>query len=122
MIPIRDGAIELSAVRQLFATLRRGEIVGIFPEGRITRDGNLSPARPGIIAIAARAAVPIVPAGVAGAFEAFPREARVPLPRPVHVRFGPPLPVERAAATDRLLQAELASELMRRIARLRDEA
>jgi len=42
VIPIRDGAIELSAVRQLLATLRRGEIVGAFPEGRITRDGAMT--------------------------------------------------------------------------------
>src|SRR3954449_4032610 len=33
VVPIRDGRIELSAVRQLMATLARGEIVGIFPEG-----------------------------------------------------------------------------------------
>src|SRR5262245_25461342 len=67
VIPIRDGAIELSAVRQLFAALARGEIVGVFPEGRITRDGVLLPAQPGVIAIAARAGVPIVPVGVRGA-------------------------------------------------------
>lgn len=122
VVPIRDGAIELSAVRQVLATLARGEIVGIFPEGRITRDGELSPAHPGVIAIAARAGVPIVPAGVAGAFEAFPRDARVPRPRPVRVRFGAPLPIPRAARVDHDIQAELAIELMQRIATLRDDA
>jgi 1-acyl-sn-glycerol-3-phosphate acyltransferase len=122
VVPIRDGAIELSAVRQLLQTLARGEIVGIFPEGRITRDGALGPARPGIIAIAARAGVPIVPAGVAGAYEAFPREARLPRPHPVRIRFGTALPIPRAAGVDRDLQTELAGELMRRIACLRGEA
>ena len=122
VVPIRDGAIELSAVRQLRHTLARGEIVGIFPEGRITRDGTLAPARPGIIAIAARAGVPIVPTGIAGAFEAFPRDARLPRRRPVRIRFGAPLTVPPAAGADRELQTELADELMQRIARLRDEA
>ena len=122
VVPIRDGQIELSAIRQLMATLARGEIVGIFPEGRITRDGTIAPARPGIIAIAARAGVPIVPAGVAGAFEAFPRDARVPLPRPVRVCFGEPLAIERDAASNRERQDELGAELMARIAGLRDRA
>src|SRR6185369_15031503 len=99
VIPIRDGAIELSAVRQLLATLRRGEVVGVFPEGRITLDGTLAPGEPGVVAIAARAGVPIVPAGVHGAFEAFPRHARVPRPRPVRVRYGEALVIPAAAAT-----------------------
>jgi 1-acyl-sn-glycerol-3-phosphate acyltransferase len=119
VIPIRDGAIELSAVRQLLATLERGEIVGVFPEGAITRDGALLPAQPGVIAIAARAGVPIVPVGVRGAFEAFPREARVPRPHPVRVAYGTPLPIPREAARSRDEQARLADELMRRIAELR---
>jgi len=119
VIPIRDGAIELSAVRQLLTTLKRGEIVGVFPEGRITRDGALAPGEPGIIAMAARAGVPIVPAGVHGAFEAFPREARVPLPRPVRIRFGEPMAVPPAAVADRDEQLRALTSLMRAIDVLR---
>jgi 1-acyl-sn-glycerol-3-phosphate acyltransferase len=119
VIPIRDGAIELSAVRQLLATLRRGEIVGVFPEGRITRDGALAPGEPGVVAIAARAGVPIVPAGVHGAFEAFPRDARVPRPHPVRVRFGDPLTVPSSAATDRDQQRRTLAQLMQAIDALR---
>jgi 1-acyl-sn-glycerol-3-phosphate acyltransferase len=119
VIPIRDGAIELSAVRQLLATLKRGEIVGVFPEGRITRDGALAPGEPGIIAMAARAGVPIVPAGVHGAFEAFPREARVPLPRPVRIRFGEPIGVPEAAVADRDEQLRVLARLMQAIDVLR---
>jgi 1-acyl-sn-glycerol-3-phosphate acyltransferase len=119
VIPIREGRIELSAVRQLRATLDRGEIVGFFPEGRISRDGALLPAEPGIIALAAHAGVAIVPAGVRGAVEAFPRDAWVPRPRRVRVRFGAPLPIPRTAAGDRDAQRRLADELMERIGALR---
>ena len=118
VIPIRDGAIELSAVRQLLATLARGEIVGVFPEGRITRDGTLLPAQPGVVAIAARARVPIVPVGVRGAFEAFPRDARLPRPHPVHVAYGTPLHVPEAAARSRAEQSSFAATLMERIGAL----
>lgn len=119
VVPIRDGSIELSAVRQLLGNLERGEIVGVFPEGRITRDGELLPAQPGIIAIAARAGVPIVPVGVRGAFEAFPRDARVPRRHPVHVTYGTAFDVPRAAARSREEQVRVAADLMRRIGELR---
>jgi 1-acyl-sn-glycerol-3-phosphate acyltransferase len=119
VIPIRDGAIELSAVRQLLTTLKRGEIVGVFPEGRITRDGALAPGEPGIIAMAARAGVPIVPVGVHGAFEAFPRDARVPLPRPIRIRYGEPLAVPPAAVADREEQLRALARLMHAIETLR---
>lgn len=118
VVPIRDGAIELSAIRQLLANLERGEIVGVFPEGRITLDGALLPAQPGIVSIAARAGVPIVPVGVRGAFEAFPRQALVPRPRPVAVAYGEPFDVPRSAARSRDEQVRVAADLMRRIAEL----
>jgi 1-acyl-sn-glycerol-3-phosphate acyltransferase len=118
IIPIRDGAIELSAVRQLLGTLARGEIVGVFPEGQITRDGELLPAQPGVISIAARAGVPIVPVGVRGAFEAFPRDARLPRPHPVRVAYGTPLEIPPSDVRTRDGQVRLASELMRRIGEL----
>ena len=122
VIPIRERMIELSAVRQLLMTLRRGEIVGLFPEGRITRDGTLLPGEPGVVALAARARVAIVPAGVRGAFEAYPRDAWMPRPRPVRVRFGEPFAVPAAAANDRHEQRRLVGDLMHRIGALRDAA
>ena len=122
VIPIRDGAIELSAVRQLLATLARGEVVGVFPEGRITLDGALMPAQPGVIAIAARARVPIVPVGVHGAFEAFPRTARLPWPHPVRVAYGAPLEIPPEVARSHDDQERLATDLMRRIGTLREAA
>lgn len=122
VIPIRERMIELSAVRQLLMTLRRGEIVGLFPEGRITRDGTLLPGEPGVVALAARARVAIVPAGVRGAFDAYPRDAWMPRPRPVRVRFGEPFAVPAATANDRREQRRLVADLMHRIGALRDAA
>lgn len=118
VIPIRDGRFQPSAYRQLLATLANGDIVGVFPEGWITRDGTLRPAQRGIIAFAARAGVPIVPVGLAGAFAAFPRDASFPRRHPVRVRFGDPFVVARGVRTDRDAQRRLADDLMARIGAL----
>ena len=128
VIPIRDGAIELSAVRQLLTTLRRGEIVGAFPEGRITRDGamafsqRLSSIVRSAWTLAARTRVPIVPVGVHGAFEAFPRDAWLPVSRPVRVRFGAPIAIPDRAAGDRDEQRRVLALVMKAIAVLRADA
>ena len=44
--------------------LDEGELVFIFPEGAITRDGELQPFRPGIDRIIRRTPVPVVPMAV----------------------------------------------------------
>jgi 1-acyl-sn-glycerol-3-phosphate acyltransferase len=118
VIPIRDGRFQPSAYRQLLATLAGGDIVGVFPEGWITRDGSLRPAQRGIIAFAARAGVPIVPVGVRGAFAAFPRHARFPRRHPVRVHFGEPFIVAPEVRNDRDTQRYLAEDLMARIGAL----
>jgi cytidylate kinase len=68
--------------------LRSGEALVIFPEGTRSRDGHLQEFKRGVLTIAKRAGVPVIPVGVSGAFGALPRG--VVLPRPVRctVRFG----------------------------------
>src|SRR5262249_7315455 len=51
--------------------LAEGELVCIFPEGRLTSDGDLSPFRPGIERIVARTPVPVVPMALRGLWGSF---------------------------------------------------
>ena len=92
-IPVdRDGEGDIGAFKRVFAALKAGEGVQVFPEGTRTPDGKLQPARRGIGLLAAKAGVPIVPARVYGAFETFNR--RQVLPRPFYrlgAVFGKPL-------------------------------
>ncbi len=55
-----------AAFEQALHTLRDGDLLAIFPEGAITRDGRLQPFKPGVLRILDRAraeglAVPVVP-------------------------------------------------------------
>ena len=47
-----------------------------------------------------RAGVPIVPAGVAGTFESWPRSRLFPRPHPLRVHYGPPILPEEIAGMD----------------------
>jgi 1-acyl-sn-glycerol-3-phosphate acyltransferase len=53
--------------------------------------------KPGFVSLVRRAKVPVIPVGVAGAFESFPRNARFPRPGKIRVVFGEPLDPVRLA-------------------------
>ncbi|MBX3441093.1 MAG: 1-acyl-sn-glycerol-3-phosphate acyltransferase [Planctomyces sp.] len=92
VMPIRRNAAGTEALRESLRRLEAGYYVGVFPEGTRTRDGSLGPLKPGFLALARRAACPVIPVAIAGAFEAFPRGAVLPRPRRVRVVYGEPIP------------------------------
>jgi hypothetical protein len=55
-----------AAFDKVDAELAAGNVVCIFPEGAITRDGEVQRFRPGIERIIARRAVPVIPVALVG--------------------------------------------------------
>ena len=66
-----DPAMMERAFDEVGKALDAGDLVGIFPEGRITADGNINPFRPGITRILARNPVPVVPMALRGLWGSF---------------------------------------------------
>src|SRR5690606_11578944 len=66
-----DPAMTERAFDEVARALEAGELVGIFPEGRITDTGELYPFRPGIARIVARTPVPVVPVALRGLWGSF---------------------------------------------------
>ena len=95
-----------SAYDAIAAALRAGELVGIFPEGRITDDGELSPFRSGISRIIERTPVPVVPLALRGLWGSFfsrkdgramSRPSRIAPLRNIALAVGDAVPPERVA-------------------------
>lgn len=59
------------AFEEISAALKAGELVCIFPEGMLTRDGNMNEFRPGIEKIIARDPVPVIPLALRGLWGSF---------------------------------------------------
>ena len=118
-IPVENDPRDLGSLRRALLVLKQGSVLGIFPEGGRSDDGSLKAAKPGAVLLALRAGVPLVPAGIVGAFAAYSRHHRFPRPRRILVRFGEPLELPDAwrghAAKDHL---EEATALL--MARIRD--
>lgn len=60
-----------AAFNEVSSALAAGELVGLFPEGRITFDGEISPFRPGITRILDANPVPVVPMALSGLWGSF---------------------------------------------------
>jgi len=92
-IPVdRDGEGDVGALKRVFAALKSGEGVQVFPEGTRTRDGQLQPARRGVGLLAGKLGVPVVPTRVFGTFETLNRKLIVPRPfYRLGVTYGRPL-------------------------------
>lgn len=116
------GAADVEAYRLAKRILDEGHVLFVFPEGTRSHDGRLQEARDGVAVLALRTGAPIVPVGIAGSFDRWPRGQKLPHPGGrVTVRVGSPFRVadELPQGLDRRTATPLATELiMRRIAAL----
>jgi 1-acyl-sn-glycerol-3-phosphate acyltransferase len=111
-IPIDREGSGLSGLKETLRRLKQGGAVVIFPEGTRSPNGQISPLKPGFSSLARRASVPLIPVGIAGAYEAWPRQNLFPRSKPVAIVFGPPLEPSVAAGYS---DQELVAEIERRI-------
>ncbi|GHF57455.1 lysophospholipid acyltransferase family protein [Streptomyces griseosporeus] len=89
-----------AAIREGLGVLRKGELLGIYPEGTRSHDGRLYKGKVGVAVMALRAGVPVVPCAMIGTFEAQPPGRVVPRLHPVVIRFGKPLDFSRYAGME----------------------
>jgi 1-acyl-sn-glycerol-3-phosphate acyltransferase len=102
---VRRGTSDRRAMRGMADHLERGDIVVIYPEGTRTRTGALQEFKGGALLAARMAGVPIIPCGIRGAFEAWPRGRTIPRPKKIGVRFGSPIDSSAPDAQERLVAA-----------------
>ena len=82
-----DAAMMERAFAQVARALRAGDLVCIFPEGRITDSGEMVPFRPGLKRILEETPVPVVPVALRGLWGSFfSRQGGAAMTRPWRTR------------------------------------
>lgn len=119
-VPI-DRGFGKEGIRTVIDVLTQGRAVLVFPEGERTRTGEIQPLKAGVSLLIDRVKAPIVPVGIAGAFEMWPRNRKLPRTAPlvmprngkgIAVHVGRPIPPERYASLPREeMLADLEREL-----------
>jgi 1-acyl-sn-glycerol-3-phosphate acyltransferase len=94
-VPIDQEGFARQGLKTILEELEAGHAVLVFPEGQRTFDGQMQAFRPGIHLLIKRVSMAVVPVGIAGAYEAWPRSRTYPAPAPV---FLPPRPGTLAVA------------------------
>ncbi len=113
--------VVLRALREAGTHLESGEGVCIFPEGQLTRTGQMQPFRRGVERIARGRGAPIVPVHLdglegslfAGARKEAMRDVRWSIPLRVTVTIGKPMPDSSSAAEIRSAVQELGERAWR---------
>ncbi len=109
-VPIDQEGMGKEGLRTILAELHKGQAVLVFPEGERTADGAVHPLKPGVHLLIKRTQAPIVPVGIAGAFDAWPRWRKYPLLAPL---WCPARPGTIAVSIGRPLAAGPLAEMPR---------
>ena len=85
IIPVNQEGFAREGLRLVKERLEEGEAVLIFPEGQRSWDGNIGKLMPGITLPIRQTGADVLPVGIAGAWDAWPRWKLLPSMSPIFV-------------------------------------
>ncbi len=122
VIPVGRAGVDTAATKLAIRLAQQGELIGMFPEGRInlTKDQLLLPGRPGAALVALKARVPIIPVFIVGAPYDGTSLGPLFMRAQVRVRIGQPLDISAYYGREKEegVTKEITLRLMREMAKL----
>ena len=93
-IPVKKGEIRPSAFRQAKRSICAGDILMVFPEGRVNEEAALLPFEDSFMRLSLKYGVPIIPVAIIGTEKALPEGKLFPRPSEICVIIKEPLMFE----------------------------
>ncbi|MGB9678585.1 MAG: lysophospholipid acyltransferase family protein [Thermoanaerobacteraceae bacterium] len=84
--PVKRGTADFSAIKTALSYLKKGQAVGIFPEGTRSKNGKLKDAEAGVSLLAIKSRALVIPIGISGKYGLFSK---------INIRIGKPLSFDK---------------------------
>jgi 1-acyl-sn-glycerol-3-phosphate acyltransferase len=114
------GRASAGSMEGILAVLRRGDLLGIYPEGTRSPDGRLYRGKTGVARLVLQAGVPVIPVGMINTELVPSRFFKIPTMRRPKIRIGKPLDFSAyaAAGNDRDVLRWITDEIMNAVMEL----
>jgi 1-acyl-sn-glycerol-3-phosphate acyltransferase len=117
-IPLHRGEADVDAIRKGLNALEKGDMLIIAPEGTRSHDGVLQPAHPGVVLMAMRSGVPLMPVAFYGAENYTQNLSRLKR-TDFHFRVGRPFHLDAGGEkVTRQAREKMMEEMMYQLANL----
>lgn len=115
-IPVKRGQADLSAMKKIISKLKEGNSVCLFPEATRTRDGKITPFKPGFGLLCRRGEAAVVPVVIDGAFECWPRHKKIFSPgSAITICYGKAIQAEQVKKMSDRKLAEVLTNTLRQM-------
>lgn len=125
MLPIdrSGGKASEASLRTGLSVIKRGEVLGIYPEGTRSPDGKLYRGRTGVARMVLEGGVQVVPVAMIDTEKVMPIGKRLPKVRRIGIIIGKPLDFSRfeGMESDRFILRSITDEIMYEISHLSDQ-
>jgi len=112
--------VDILAFKKAINILREEKVLGIFPEGTRSSNGELQELKLGVIKIAMKTGVPILPVGINGTHKIYPRGKKFPtlFKHKIIAKYGAPQYFNKLKSKDKIYQKEELNLLGKKIKEL----
>ncbi|HCL90125.1 MAG TPA: 1-acyl-sn-glycerol-3-phosphate acyltransferase [Candidatus Atribacteria bacterium] len=118
--PVDRKKVDMFAFKKTISILEGGGALGIFPEGTRSLNGELQELKSGVVKIAMKAGVPIIPVGIIGTHKIYPHGKIFPtlFKNKITVYFGAPQYFDKHNIKDKTYQKEALNIISQKIKEL----
>jgi 1-acyl-sn-glycerol-3-phosphate acyltransferase len=96
-VPVKRGTVDRKSIKQALEMLKKGECLGVFPEGTRSQDGEVTEGKHGAAMFSIMSGAPIVPAAIIGTMKSNDDEKKKSSKgrKRVIVQYGEPIYPDR---------------------------
>ncbi|MCF6148526.1 MAG: 1-acyl-sn-glycerol-3-phosphate acyltransferase [Candidatus Kuenenia sp.] len=119
-ICVRQNGPNTASIRDGLKVLKKNGVLGIFPEGGVSKEGILQAGNPGIGFFVLKSDARVVPAFIMGTHEALPKGAKIPKITKIKINFGLPIDFKNVGIgkNDREKIVQITNKIMKEIKKL----